>query len=73
MVNQAAKVALGVIKATTNNINNIAKDRMHQSISQGAKEVEHLLPNILRRATEDVYKTPFRLLLEWSQEIPFFS
>ena len=62
MVNQAAKVAPGVIKTATNNINNIATDRINQIISQGGKEVERALPKFLQGVTEDVYQTPFRLL-----------
>ena len=61
MVNQAAKVAPGVIKAATNDINNIAKVRINQ-ILLGGKEVEHVLPKILRGDIKDVYQTPFRLL-----------
>ena len=52
-MNQAAKVTPGVIKAATNDINNIATDRMNQIIP---------LPKILKGAVEDVYQTPFRLL-----------
>ena len=62
VVNQAAKVALSLIKATTYDINNIAQQRIDQVISQGGKEIECLLPKILRGAIEDVYQTPFRLL-----------
>ena len=61
-VNQAAKVAPGVIKAATNDINEIVKDRIIQIISQGGKEVGRVLPKILRGVIEDVYQTPFRLL-----------
>ena len=61
-VNQAAKVAPGVIKVARNNINEIAKDRINQIISQGSKEVERVLPKILRGAIEGLYQTPFRLL-----------
>ena len=61
-VNQAAKVAPGVIKAAPNNINKIAEQRINQIISQGGKELERILPKISCGATEDVYKTPFRLL-----------
>ena len=43
-------------------MNNIAKDRLNQIISQGGKEMDRALPKILRGATEDVYQTPFRLL-----------
>ena len=61
-VNQVAKVAPGVIRAAANDINNIAQERINQIISQGGKEVERVLPKILRGAIEDVYQTSFRLL-----------
>ena len=61
-VNPAAKVAPGIIKGATNNINNIAKQRIDQITSQGGKEIERVLPNVLRGAIEDVYQIPFRLL-----------
>ena len=54
VAHQAAKVAPGVIKAATNNINNIATNRINQIILQGGKEVERVLPKILRGAIEDV-------------------
>ena len=47
-VNQVSKVAPGVTKAVTNGINNITQDRINQIISQGGKEVERVLPEILR-------------------------
>ena len=62
VVNQAAKVVPGVIKAATNDINNIVTDRINQIILQGGKEVERLLRKLLRGAIEDIYQTPFRLL-----------
>ena len=61
-VNQAAKIAPGVIKAATNDINDIGKDRINQIIPQGGKEVERALLKILRGAIEDVYQMPFRQL-----------
>ena len=61
-VNQAAKVAPGVIKNACNEINNIAKESINQIITQGGKETERVLPKILRGAIEDVYQTLFRLL-----------
>ena len=64
-VNQAAKVVPGVIKAATNDINNIAEKRTNQIISEVRKESECVLPKILRGTTEDVYQTPFRLLGEF--------
>ena len=61
-VNQAAKVAPRVIKAAANNINAVATDRINQIITQGGKEMERVLPKILRGAIKGVYQTPFRLL-----------
>ena len=60
-VNQAAKVAPGVIKNAVNEINNISKERVYQIITQRGKETERVLPKILKGATEDVYQTPFRM------------
>ena len=61
-VNQAAKVAAGVIKNARNEINNIAKQRIDQIISQDGKKIERVLPKVLRGPIEGVYQTPFRLL-----------
>ena len=46
----------------TNDINNIAKESINQVISQGGKEMECVLPKILRGAIKDVYQASFRLL-----------
>ena len=62
VINQTAKVTLGVIKAATNDINDIAEQRINQVISQVGKEVERVLPKLLRGAIEDVYQTPFRVI-----------
>ena len=61
-INQAAKVAPRIIKGATNKINNIAQQRINQIISQGGREIERVLPGILRGAIENVYQTQFRLL-----------
>ena len=61
-INQAAKVAPGVIKNARNEINNIAKQRIDQIISQDGKKIERVLPKVLRGPIEGVYQTPFRLL-----------
>ena len=61
VINLAKKVAPGVIKAATNDINNIAEQRINQIISQVGEKVECVLPKLLRGAIEDVYETPFRL------------
>ena len=51
-----------MIKNASNEINNTAKQRIDQIITQGGKEVERVLPKILKGAIEDVYQTPFRML-----------
>ena len=61
-VNQAAKVAPRVIKSATNDLNAAATDIINQIITQGGKEMERVLPKILREAIKNVYQTPFRLL-----------
>ena len=38
------------------------QSKINQVIKSGRTEIERVLPKILRRAIEDVYKTPFRLL-----------
>ena len=67
-MNQVAKVAPGVVKAATNDINNVGQDRINQIISQGGKEVERVFPKILRETIEDVYQTPFRLLRNFGKQ-----
>ena len=62
VVNQPAKVAPDVIKGATNDISNIAKQRIDKIILQGGKEIERVLPKVLRGSIEDVYQTSFRLL-----------
>ena len=56
------KVPPDIIKNATREINNVAQQRINQIINQGGKEVERVLPKILRAAIEDVYQTPFKLL-----------
>ena len=67
-VNQAAKVAPSIIKGATNETNNITQQRIDQIISQGGKEIERVLPKILRGAIEDVYQRPFRLLGDFGKK-----
>ena len=67
-VDQDAKVSPGVIKAATNDMNEIAKDRINQIISQGGKEVARVVPKILRETIEDVYQTRFRLLSNFGKQ-----
>ena len=67
-VNQVGKIAPGLIKNDSNEINNVAQQKINQIISQGEKEVERVLPKILRGVIEDVYQTPFRLLENFGKQ-----
>ena len=67
-VNQLGKVSAGIIKNTSSEINNITQQRINQIISQGSKEIERVLPNILRRAIEEMYQTPFCLLPKFGRQ-----
>ena len=57
-VNQAAKVAPGVIKQATHDIDQMVKNRLNQAINMEGPEIKRVLPKILRGAIQDVYKTP---------------
>ena len=52
-----------MIKAAANDVNAVATDRINQITTQGVKEMERVLPKTLRGTIEDVYQTPFRLLI----------
>ena len=62
IVNKVGKIAPGLIKQATSEIDKIARNRIYQVIKSGGAEVERALSKIIRGAIEDVYKTPFRLL-----------
>ena len=62
VVNQAGKIAPGIISKATSDITKIAQERIDQAIRTGGAEVERIAPKIIRGAIEEVYKTPFRLL-----------
>ena len=61
-VNQVRKIAPGIINKATSDINKIAQQRTDQAIRTGRGEIECVAPKIIRGATEEVYKTLFRLL-----------
>ena len=62
VVNQAGKIAPGIINQATGEINKIAQQRIDQIIRSGGAEVERIAPKIILEAIEEVYKTSFRLL-----------
>ena len=51
-MNQLGKIAPNIIKNASSEIKNIAEQRINQAISQRGKELERVVPNILRRAIE---------------------
>ena len=61
VVNQAEKIAPGIINKATSDINKISKERIDQAIRTGGAEIERVPPKIIRGAIE-VYKTSFRPL-----------
>lgn len=61
-VNQLRKISPSIMKSACSENNNIAQKKINQIIRQGGKEVELLIPNILRGAIKDIFQTPFRLL-----------
>ena len=62
VVDQAGKVAPGIISKAVADINKIAKQRIDQAIKNGGAEIERVAPKTIRGAIEEVHKTPFRLL-----------
>ena len=60
--NQVGKIEPDLIKNASSKLDNVVQQRINQIISQGKKEVERILPKILRGTIEDVYKTPFQVL-----------
>ena len=67
-VNQVGKIAPGIIKNVSSEINNIAQQKINQIINQEDKEIERVLPNIVRGAIGDVRQTPLHLLGKFSRQ-----
>ena len=65
-VNQAMKVldtlAPKVIGQASKEIDKITEARIREVINDGGQQIRKIVPQIIRGAIEDVYKTPFRLL-----------
>ena len=67
-VNQIGKIAPGLIENANSEVNNITQPRINQIITHGGKEIERVLPNILRGSIEDVYQTSFRMLGKFGRQ-----
>ena len=66
--NQLDKIAPGIIKNASGQIDEIAKKRIEQIIKQGGAEVERVAPKIIRGALEELYLTPFRMLRNFGKK-----
>ena len=53
-INQVGKIAPDIIKNASNQINNVAQQRINQITSQGGKEMERVLLKFFRGAIESV-------------------
>ena len=60
--NQMEKIFPGIIKNTTKEINDVAQERINQIISQGGKEVETVLPKIIRGLLKTCIRHPLGCL-----------
>ena len=47
-VNQLKKIAPGIIKDASSQINDITQQRINQAITKGSRELERVLPKILK-------------------------
>ena len=54
-VNQVGNIARELIRNASSEINNIAQQPINQVVNQGGKEIERVLPKLLREAIEDIY------------------
>ena len=61
-------VAPKLIQQTMNQVDQIAQQRIQKILNQGGKKVERIAPKIIKGTTEEVYKTPFRLLGQFGKK-----
>ena len=50
------------MKQFSDQVNNIAQQRIQQVLDQGGQKIKKIPPKIIRGAIEGVYQAPFRLL-----------
>ena len=55
-------IAPKIITKATPDINKIEKEKIDQIVRSGGAELERVAPKIIKDATAEAYKTPFRLL-----------
>ena len=61
-------MAPALIDKASNQIDKIAQRRIWLIVQQGGKEIERILPKIIKSAVEEVYKTPFCLLRKFGRK-----
>ena len=57
-----------MIKNASSEIKNISQQQISQIIRQGGQEIERILSKIQSVAIEDVYQTPFRMLIKFGKQ-----
>ena len=61
-------IAPKLIQQTMNQVDQIAQQRIQKILNQGGKKVERIAPKIIKGTTQEVYKTPFRLLGQFGKK-----
>ena len=61
-------MAPALIDKASNQIDKIAQRRIWLIVQQGGKEIERILPKIIKSEVEEVYKTPFCLLRKFGRK-----
>lgn len=61
-------MAPALIDKASNQIDKIAQRKIWLIVQQGGKEIERILPKIIKRAVEEVYKTSFCLLRKFGRK-----
>ena len=59
-----------LMKQLSDQVNQVAQQRIQLIIDQGGQKVEKLAPKIIRGTIENVYQTPFRLLGTFGKKKP---
>ena len=49
------------MKKTSTEVDLVTEKRIRQFIQEGGREVERVVPIIIKNTIEEIYKTPFRL------------
>ena len=62
------KTAPPLIQNLKGELNDVLQQRIHRVITEGGAQLKEVGPQLLKGAIEDAYKTPFRLLGNFSKK-----